>query len=544
MNTGEHTEPETIVATYQKNNGSIRATAIELGIARRTVQRHIIAAGLGKKPLVAKGRIKVKAEVVELPSEGRVKRFLLTSAQNNTKVHEKFWENLLALAKFYKARIMVGTYSYNQNAYGPMSVKRGTSKAGSDEQRTLWYDPCLKPDAGDDSYIVDHPVDLGEGLRWCGEYNALPTAVNPLAGLEPYAARKSAIFPHAKMAMRSIATMADAAAKLIFTTGTVTKMSYIQKRAGTIAEHHHVFGALLVEVNDKGHWWVRQINAEAQGGKIQDLDVVVDDGKVTTGNRVEAITWGDLHSTWIDKGVHAISLEMLDALKPKYQFFHDILKGWVVNPHAQKRPEPHYSFHMWLQGFNRFENELDKTIEILNSYDREGCQSISVDSNHDDPWIQRWLREYDYRKDPPNAEFFLRAQSYMYAQLRSGKMARDVSMLEWSLRDRGYAKATRFLIADESFLICNRRIECGMHGYLGPNGRIGAPENLSKLGRRANIAHTHSAGIYDGLYVAGTSSKLRWTYNRGPSSWSHSHIVTYPNGKRTIITIYGGAWRA
>jgi hypothetical protein len=117
-------------------------------------------------------------------------------------------------------------------------------------------------------------------------------------------------------------------------------------------------------------------------------------------------------------------------------------------------------------------------------------------------------------------------------------------MLEWGLKEVGLKANMKFLVADESYMICNKKIECGMHGHLGPNGRFGSPENLCKMGRKSNTAHTHSAGIYNGTYVAGTSTSLRWTYNRGPSSWNHSHIVTYPNGKRAIITIYNGEWRA
>jgi hypothetical protein len=74
-----------------------------------------------------------------------------------------------------------------------------------------------------------------------------------------------------------------------------------------------------------------------------------------------------------------------------------------------------------------------------------------------------------------------------------------------------------------------------MHGHLGPDGARGSAQNLNKIGKRANIGHLHSAGIYDGLYVAGTSTTLNMGYNKGPSSWSHSHIVTYPNGKRVTI---------
>ena len=71
-----------------------------------------------------------------------------------------------------------------------------------------------------------------------------------------------------------------------------------------------------------------------------------------------------------------------------------------------------------------------------------------------------------------------------------------------------------------------------------------------KIGKKASTAHTHSCGIYHGLYVAGTSSKLttEWDYTSGPTSWSHSHVVQYSNGQRAIVTmkiVEGVAkWRA
>jgi hypothetical protein len=101
-----------------------------------------------------------------------------------------------------------------------------------------------------------------------------------------------------------------------------------------------------------------------------------------------------------------------------------------------------------------------------------------------------------------------------------------------------------FLHQDESFVTCDGQIENGMHGHLGPNGARGTPMNLSNVGKRANTGHTHVAEIRDGLYVAGTSTTLDMGYNRGPSAWTHSHILTYPNGKRTIVTVYAGKWKA
>jgi hypothetical protein len=105
----------------------------------------------------------------------------------------------------------------------------------------------------------------------------------------------------------------------------------------------------------------------------------------------------------------------------------------------------------------------------------------------------------------------------------------------------------QFLAEDESFVICRDQhggIECGMHGHNGPNGARGSRTNLAKMGRKSNIGHSHSAGITDGCYQAGVSADLDLGYNVGPSSWSHSHVVTYPSGKRAVVTLWNGRWKA
>lgn len=546
----DRVSPEEVSSVYAAKSGNIRATAKALGISRSSVRRKLTPLGLLKKPLAGGTKEGTKTRVLKLPVSGDIKRFILTSAQNNTYVHGELLANLEALADYYSAEIIVGTYTYNQNHYGKLSVKRGKK---NEYQHDLWYDPAIE------KYIKDYRIELGKGLVWAGEYNALPTNVNPLAGLESYTGRKSAIFPHAKLAMRSIATMQGEGVKLNYTTGTVTQRNYIQKREGVIAEFHHIYGALLVEVNSNGNWWVRQLNQDEGTGVLQDLNVQVKDGQVaSTVARVEAITHGDLHGVFADPEVVKASLEMVDELMPKFQFLHDVMEGAAVNPHQRKYNTNHEKFHTWLRGYHKLDNELVDTVKLLERYERSFSKTVIVDSNHDDAWLKKWLREYDYRKDPPNTEIFLKLQTYLYGEIRNGvtdeqsrartanpKMVRDINVLEYALREvGGYKAKAKFLLTDEPFKTCGNKIENGMHGHLGPSGKFGSPAELSKMGRKANTAHTHSTGIWNGLYVAGTSSRLRWDYTKGPSNWTHSHILTYPNGKRTIITIYNGAWRA
>ena len=486
---------------------------------------------------LASGKERAAERKEELPEKGKIKRYILTSAQNNTYVHKAFWANLKAFAEHYHAQIMVGTFSYNQNHYGKLAVKRGWARG---HETDLWFDPAIT------EHLSDERVELAPGLSWCGEMNIQPTEENPLSGLESYAHGSSAIFPHTKIEMRSIAVPEGTPVKMNYTTGAVTLLNYIHKKAGLKAEHHHRYAFLVVEVDSDGNWFVRQVAARKNGRNIQDLNVEVEDGVVvSTDAKVEAITYGDLHAACAEKWVVDASIEMLDTLKPKYQFLHDIMEGASINRHVRKHKAVHEKFHIWLRGMHRLDAETTETIKWLKQYLRPWVKTVVPDSNHDAWWLKSWLNEFDYRVDPANAELFLKLQAFMYREIRGGKMPKDVNITERLFVTEGGLEnnAIKFLLPDESFLVC-KEIECGMHGHLGPNGTFGAPGNLSKLGKKATTAHTHSAGIYHGLYVAGTTSQLRWNYNIGPSSWSHAHVVCYPNGQRAVVTLRNNKWRA
>jgi hypothetical protein len=526
-----------IAKLYVELGGRVADIARAANLARSTVWEHLQKLGI-KKP-IAGGKQRAAETKESLPNSGTIKRYILTSAQNNTYVHEAFWANVLALKEHYDAKLLVGTFSYNQNNFGKLAVKRDKKNPYEDE---LWFDPKIAP------YINDNRIVLAPGLKWCGNMNILPTEDNPISGLETYEGESSVIFPHTKIEMRSIATMPGTPVKFIYTTGAVTLMNYLQKKLGIKAEHHHRYACLVVEVDGKGDWWVRQVAARKNGRNIQDLNVVVEDGKVvSTDARVAAITWGDLHATNVEPTVMKTSLSMLDTLRPEAQYLHDVMEGVSVNRHFIKHaPKPHEYFHRWLRGLHRVDEELKQSKEVLVQYLRPWCKTYAPDANHDAKWLSSWLEKFDYRYDPANAEIFLRMQSFMFAEIRAGKMPKNVNLMQYAFEKEAGLEpgAVKFLLPDESSLVGD--IECGCHGHLGSNGKFGNPSDLAKIGRKANTAHTHAAGIYHGLFVAGTSSKLTdgWSYTSGPSSWSWTHTLVYPNGQRTLVTLKNGKWRA
>jgi hypothetical protein len=463
--------------------------------------------------------------------------YLLTSAQNNTHVHAAFWRNLQAYRRHLGATLYVSQFTYNKSSYPARDIKPDTADGSDHEQ--LWYANEIA------NHVFNERLQITPSLVFCGEVNILPTAVRPLSGFENYTGRASGIFSHAKQHMQSVPNLD--AAKFNWTTGSCTLRNYLQKKAGLKAEYQHAYGALIVEVDADGDWFVRQLRA-TEDGAFHDLAgdgaLLVRNGRITRGLRVEAVQPGDVHVEQMDpvvRQVHWGRGGMIDVLRPRYQFLHDTLDFKSRNHHEAK--DPHETFRKYARGQDNVEAELRRVAKFLKEEAaRADCQLVVVDSNHDQA-LTRWLREADLQADPVNALMYLKLQQRMYEAIAAGR--ENFHLFEAVMRSMGVPRSVRFLRTDESFVICRSAggIECGMHGHAGANGGRGSPAVFARIGRRANTGHTHSAGIADDLFVAGTCSLLRLSYNRGLSSWSHSDIVTYPSGCRSIVTLWKGKWR-
>ncbi len=546
---------------HRKLSGPISWKTYQGGYAKAVAQGLMDPIRQGRKPnshlkkkthvvKASRGRIKpLNTSRKSLPAKGNVNRFLLTVAQNNTEVFAPFWRNLLILKDYYNAELHISravylthskASSHDKNlAFEKLAAKRKGAKLALDQEDIKWVSDF-------DDYLSDERIELAPGLVWCGEQNILPTAIRPLSGLESYTGRKSCIVPSVKIAMESVPSGKYEPVKLMFTTGTVTQRNYIQRKAGLVAEFHHSYGALLVEVDSEGDWFCRQIVSDSDG-VIHDLDIKVDrNGTLTKNNRVEAITWGDIHVAQMDLETYRLAWGekgVFNTLRPRYQFFHDVLDFRSRSHHDDKKP--HTMFKRYVDGDSDVANECTKAAEFLRSVTNKNSLSVVVDSNHHDH-LGRWLEEKNGLLDPKNSQFWLNMNQRVYSDIASGveRPLYFALMMKEVMPDFKDFKA---LARDESMIIChdaNGGIECGIHGHSGPNGSRGNPKVYTRMGRKVNIGHVHSASITDGVYVAGTCADLSPDWTTGPTSWSHSHIVTFPNGKRQIITMWNGKWKA
>jgi hypothetical protein len=544
---GNYSDSELL--NYVKEAGGQRAAARKLGVPRTTLQYRVWQA----QEAIRKDRA-IRAPLVEPRPKKGVQRFIFSSAQDNTGLDTRcknFLRNLEAYAKSENASIHIAGFTYQKGLFEDHSKESGV------------YTLAVQP------YLMQARMEIDNRIAFCGEMNILPTAVRPLSGLDTYTRHMDGIIPHPKIALESVPTPKHQRAKQIMTTGCVTPANYVPKKAGLKAQFHHVIGALLVEIDANGKCFTRHLLADGKGN-FQDLTKKVEDGVVTDGHRVHAINWGDIHiekmdpisysTCWgliprydehgnevdmCDWEVDQSGRSMLDVLRPEYQFFHDTSDFSPRNHHNVN--DPHFRFKMFADGNDSVEDALRKAATFLSRTTRGDTESVVVESNHDLAYL-KWLRTNDYRSDPVNALFFLRSQLEVYRAIDRGDS--DFSIFEWAMHDlapKAGTLACTFLREDDSFIILgdqNTGIECAMHGHLGANGGRPSPTAFARMGPKLNIGHVHSPYIRDGVYAAGLEGLLDQGYNKGASGWCQTEIITYGNGRRTLVTRDGPDWRA
>lgn len=471
------------------------------------------------------------------------KRFILTSAQNNTFPHKNFLASLEQAAEDLEATLLVSKYAYNKNGFkaaGNNNEVREDKAANSD----LHYDPAFE------KYFLNENVFLhsrDSRFAFMAEINILPTADFPLSGFaETVTALElnGVAIGHAKITAESVPAMKGEIVRRMYSTGTATLKNYIQQKAGQKAEALHNFGALLVEFDDDGEFFVRQLETMDDSGAFYDLNTHYSpSGAVPVIGHVLALQYGDIHAEKLDHLCAAASWgdssSLLDVLRPRYQIVHDVHDFTSRNHH--NRASGVFLAKQYAAGRDKVQDDLIDTGRVLEAMEREYSQTVIVESNHDLA-LSRWLDDpkCDIKSDPANGALYHRLNAAIYQAIEDGDETFNV--LDYALRQvAGCDFSAVFLTTDQSFKIAG--IECGAHGHNGINGARGNPKGFRKLGKM-NTGHTHTASIYGGVYTAGVAGSLDMGYNIGASSWTQTHIITYANGQRTLIDFKNGKFFA
>lgn len=468
---------------------------------------------------------------VESVIEPAGRRFLFTGAQNDTDVDRDFWANLVAYAAHLDADIVVGpgTYETQWWAENQPAVRR--------------YDPLLT------DYLCFGRMEIGDNFFFGGEMNMLPTASRPISDLAVYSDGKWAVFPHAKRQLKSVPSLDPSRqAHQVMSTGMVTKPKVIPRKAGIKALDYHTIGATLVEFDEDGDVFCRQITA-GPGGAFYDLENYVVNGKVTEHDGIDVLVLGDLHTRKLDMKNYLASKELIALTGARRAIVHDIFDNESRNHHHVH--DNAYSYEMAIRDRESVLEEICGVAKILEDLSSAVAVTV-VESNHDIA-LERYVREGRYRNDGINIRLGLQLEDRYLAwredvakALDNGETPESFSLLQYAVDL--VAEKNEIAVSDvhwvhDGYSFVINGVECGHHGFRGANGARGTVTGYAALGRKMTIADKHSPEILDGVYVAGCKN-LRHGYNKGPSGWGVADVAQYPDGNRTLITFQNGKFRA
>ena len=456
------------------------------------------------------------------------KVYVITAAQNDTPAHGPFLESLKVYCKANRAKLIIVPFRYRN----PTSM---WSK--EDEKHDVWASEVVP-------YLYDGRQDLNENLVLLGDIKVVPTAIRPLTGFDTITQDRSAILAHTKLQFRTVASPQNKLPKILTTTGAVTVANYTDTKAGKKGEHHHVLGACVAEVQDGQVFHLRQINAE-KNGSFYDLDRGYTPKGSTSGHRAEALVMGDTHVDFVDPEVVDATFKgrgsVVGTLKPKHLVWHDLVDMYSGSHHHAKKPFTRLAKAS--SGMDSVKDEVERACAFVDKYTPKDCVNVIVPSNHHDH-LRRWIEDTDWRTTPENAVFYLETALHMAANTRMTEEGAETPhpFNYWGEKLMSCADRTVFVDRGHSYMV--KGVEVGMHGDLGPNGARGSVRNLSSIGVKTIIGHSHSPAIMEGCYQVGTSSRLKLEYSKSsPSSWLNTHGVIYPNGKRSLISVVAGRWR-
>ncbi len=493
----------------------------------------------GKRVKGEKPRKKFKRKI----DTGRI--MIFTAAQNATPVHEGFFKTLKVFAEDWDAELCVI----------PIRYKNPTSRwTASQQNKEYWLRDIAEVELAEEGIDVVSYLEemengpLGDAPTWAqyldeyarkylyeqkrklnsnlivrADIKTQPTDGDPLTGMDGMTAGESGIFGHTKLRLKCIATPQDKMAKILTTTGACTVPNYTDSKAGKKGEHHHVLGALVVQIKNDKVFHIHHILARKPDGAFIFKDYEYHpSGKIKKAPPSKALIFGDAHYRFADKKVVSATFDkggLADLLQAKVFVWHDLLDCYWGNPHNSKNPFITIAKHK--SDYHLARSEVEDTIAWMQKLGK-GKTNYIIPSNHDDMFA-RWIIREDWKEHPDNAEFYLETALQM---ARSAKMSpTGAEYLDpfayWVEQMTAGSKNIIALPRNKSLVIGD--IELSFHGDKGPNGARGTIDNLSKIGVKVISGHGHSAAIKDGHTRTGTMTRSTAEYTDGPGNWTNTH---------------------
>ena len=448
-------------------------------------------------------------------SEKNVKRYVISSIQNDSSINQEFFDTLKSFTTRKSAKLMLLPTKYM-----------------GDKSSATWDKSLQK-------YIVNAEVEIGSNIKVLGDLYLLATLDNPISGFDTISKGKTVIVGHAQYQMKFLTSSDTTRPIMLTSTGSVTVPNVnANTKVGKKAIFNHSFSALYLSVVNEGQpneeFHIRNLNWDGAG--FYDVDGYYSGQNKFQGAKIEAIVTGDEHVSEISKDVFECTYGkngIVETLRPNYIIRHDVLDFNSASHHAKGKLVIQNNLER--DGTNDIKKELDETASFILQTTPKDTKTFIVASNHNEH-LDRWLEDPDSNLDKKNAKL------YHWLMLEKYK-PENAEFNAFEIYFRYQFKDTdRVLFLDRNDPEYIYDIEVHQHGDKAGNGVRGSIQLFSKHTQKTIIGHSHTPGVDKGCYQVGTSSKLRMSYNSGMSSWGNSHVLIYNNGKRQHIHIVNGKW--
>lgn len=458
-------------------------------------------------------------------AESTKKTFIITTAVANASVHVDFMKAMETYCEARDAEIVVMLCE---------------SKTNSFQNESAIFDPILSTSPNISIVKTDTPLNIN--LFLCS-IQVSANQIRPITGLSRIGAREgSYIFAAPKQFLEYTPTANTGKNYTIMTTGACTTpkyfdvKSFVSKRLAYIADYDHTMGAIVVEIVDEDKFHFRQIQMSGDGSFV-DLGTRYNPDGTIEENIETTLILGDIHGVSVDQGNLQDFINDFGDFNIERVVLHDTFDGLSISHHIKEPGEKAG------RNLTSLEEEVDVTFGVIqyinNSFTPTEGVTV-VKSNHDEV-IDRWIKEGRYLNEPENYR--------IGHHLAIVKYDDQEDMLKAAMRycykdpDISFDDAISpfdFVQRDEPRKVYG--VEIGAHGDLGSNGSRCSMAQAEKIYGNCVIGHAHSAAIERGVFRVGTFSELRLNYNRGPSSWTHTACLLYPDGSRQLVNNIEGSF--
>lgn len=355
----------------------------------------------------------------------------------------------------------------------------------------------------------------------------LASQINPLTGFNKKLHRNfSYILPSPKIRYQSLPNTGTSP-RFLATTGALTHGNYKMHTAqGRKAELEHEYGFAYVEVINGRRFDYHPVMAMKngnfhynreyyKGGKVYDTDP-------------EALILGDWHTGDTCPKVRKKTIAMIEELRPKRVFFHDLFNGHSINHHEQENNVS--KAQMWQRQMHILEDEVRECLTEIQFFAEKfpTTEFYVVESNHD-LFLLKYIGYENFLRDGQNSVFSCK----LFVDVTEGNTQ---PILKTALELAGEIPDNfTFLQEDEEFRI--KGVGLDYHGHRGVNGARGTSASFSNNNLKLITGHEHSPKIHPNGMVVGTSTHLKLGYTKGAGSWLNAHGLLYSSGKYTLLTI-------